>query len=272
MGERLEGGNMNAVERENDTVLRVAGPWTSSVHALLAHLHAADIHGIPRPLGIEARSGGERERLSFIEGIVPQYPLPAWVWDEDVLTSGARLLRRIHDASASFPSDSRTWQQPSREPAEVICHNDFAPHNLVFDTDHALVGVIDWDMCSPGPRIRDLAYFATRTVPLTAEPPADAPQGNDVRPRIQTIIDSYGCDAEVNDVLAYAADGLRELALYSHEAAERLARPELREHAAMYQRDAAAIERGEVGGFERKSPPDPQGQGSTRATAARAGH
>ena len=73
-------------------------------------------------------------------------------------------------------------------------------------------------------------------------------------------------------MLAYAADGLRELALYSHEAAERLARPELREHAAMYQRDAAAIERGEVGGFERKSPPDPQGQGSTRATAARAGH
>jgi Ser/Thr protein kinase RdoA (MazF antagonist) len=242
MGERLEGGNMNAVERENDTVLRVAGPWTSSVHALLAHLGTADIHGIPRPLGVEAGTGGERERLSFVEGVVPQYPLPAWVWHDDVLTSGARLLRRIHDASASFPSDSRTWQQPSREPAEVICHNDFAPHNLVFDTDHALVGVIDWDMCSPGPRIRDLANFATRVVPLAAEPPADAPSGVDVRPRIQRLISAYGSDTSIEELLAHAAEVLRELAGYSRDAAERLGKAELREHAAMYERDAAAVE------------------------------
>lgn len=249
---------MNAVERDAETVMRNAGPWTSTVHALLDHLAARRIHGIPRPLGIE----GERERLSFLPGEVPRHPLPDWVWHPDVLRAGAELLRRIHDASVTFPRDDRSWQQPSREPAEVICHNDFAPHNLVFDTEHNLIGVIDWDMCSPGPRIHDLAYFATRTVPLTAELPEGAPDGGDARPRIQNIIDAYGSDATVDELLANAAIGLRDLAAFSRDAAERLGTAELHEHAAMYERDAAAIEHGVFGDARRQdrtaNPPRPQ--------------
>jgi hypothetical protein len=34
----LEGGNMNRVEREGDTVTRDAGPWTPTVHRWLRHL------------------------------------------------------------------------------------------------------------------------------------------------------------------------------------------------------------------------------------------
>lgn len=233
---------MNAVERDGETVMRNAGPWTSTVHALLDHLATRGIYGIPRPLSIE----GERERLSFLPGEVPRYPLPDWVWHSDVLRAGAELLRRIHEASTTFPRDDQSWQQPSREPAEVICHNDFAPHNLVFDSQHNLIGVIDWDMCSPGPRIRDLAYFATRTVPLTAELPAGAPAGDEVRRRIKHILDAYGSDASTDDVLIHAAAGLHELAAYSRDAADRLSKPELREHATLYDRDAAAIERGIV--------------------------
>lgn len=48
------------------------------------------------------------------------------------------------------------WQSPAKVPEEVICHNDFAPHNLAFD-EGRLVGAIDFDMCSPGPRLWDLA-------------------------------------------------------------------------------------------------------------------
>ena len=66
------------------------------------------------------------------------------------------------------------WQSPTREPAEVVCHNDFAPYNTVF-RDRRLTGVIDWDMASPGPRVRDLSYLAYRLVPLTASENPDGP-------------------------------------------------------------------------------------------------
>lgn len=246
MSELLSGGNMNEVRREGETVLRQAGPWSPSVHALLEHLRASGISGIPRPLEIDASLGFER--LSFLEGIVPAYPLPDWVWDEGVLTAGARLLRRVHDTTASFPLADRVWQQPAREPVEVVCHNDFAPHNMVFDEAHTLVGVIDWDMSSPGPRLHDLAVFATRAVPLTLDPPLNAPSGADLRPRIQTMLNAYGAEATVDQLLAQAAVGLRFLAEYSRAAAVRLGKSELLDHAEQYERDARALEAGHVAG------------------------
>lgn len=76
MSEFLSGGNMNDVRRDGEIVLRQAGPWSPSVHALLEHVRAAGISGIPRPLEIDASLGSER--TSFLEGIVPAYPLPDW--------------------------------------------------------------------------------------------------------------------------------------------------------------------------------------------------
>jgi Ser/Thr protein kinase RdoA (MazF antagonist) len=63
-----------------------------------------------------------------------------------------------------FELGGAVWQLPARIPNEVICHNDFAPHNVAF-LDGATVGAIDFDMCSPGPRLWDLAYFASGTSP-----------------------------------------------------------------------------------------------------------
>jgi len=62
-----------------------------------------------------------------LPGVVPAYPLPAWVWPEDLLTAAAQHLLTLHDATLEFPIDGATWQSPAHEPAEVICHNDFAP-------------------------------------------------------------------------------------------------------------------------------------------------
>lgn len=229
----LLGGNMNAVERRGDTVLRDAGPWTPTVHRYLRYLETAGIDWTPRPLGID----GDRERLSFIEGDVPVYPLPAWVWDDAVLEQGAERLRELHDASIGFGLDGAIWQAPAKVPAEVVCHNDFAPHNLAFD-DGIFVGAIDFDMCSPGPRLWDIAYFATRVVPLTAEIPDGAPDMDDARRRVELLLRSYGSAATWHDVLRVASIRLHDLAEMSIDKADELGKPHLRDEAAEYTRDA----------------------------------
>jgi len=224
---------MNAVERSGDTVLRNAGPWTPTVHRYLRYLSTGGINWAPRPLGIE----GDRERLSFIAGDVPVYPLPAWVWRDSILEEGARRLRELHDASIGFGLDGATWQAPAKVPAEVICHNDFAPHNLAF-TDGVVVGAIDFDMCSPGPRLWDIAYFATRVVPLTAVAPDGAPGMHDARRRVELLLRSYGSEATWHDVIRVAIIRLHDLAEMSVDKAAELGKPRLLEDAAQYSSDA----------------------------------
>jgi len=233
LGELLAGGNMNVVEREGDTVLRLAGPWTPTVHRYLDYLRRAGIAWAPRPIAIE----GNRERLGFIDAEVPDYPLPDWVWRESVLVDGAARLRELHDASIGFALDDAVWQSRAKVPAEVICHNDFAPHNLAF-ADGALVGAIDFDMCSPGPRIWDIAYFATRAVPLTASTPSNAPGMDQARHRVEIILRAYGSTATWDDVIRLAVIRLIDLAEISREKAEELGKPALLENANDYERDA----------------------------------
>ncbi|MFT2690466.1 phosphotransferase [Clavibacter zhangzhiyongii] len=234
----LAGGNMNRVEREGDTVLRDAGPWTPTVHRYLRHLALAGIEGIPEPLGIE----GGRERLSFLPGDVPVYPLPDWIWADDVLVQAGRRLRELHDASVGFALDGAIWQSNTKVPSEVICHNDFAPHNLVF-ADGRLTGVIDVDMCSPGPRIWDLAYLATRAVPLTGSTPEGAPGMDDARRRVRLLLDAYGAGATWADVIRVAMLRLHDLAVMSDEKADELGKPHLRDEAVLYEADAAVLRR-----------------------------
>lgn len=224
---------MNAVERDGCTVTRHAGPWTPTVHRYLRYLARAGVDWIPQPLGVECG----RERLTFVGGEVPLYPLPTWVWEESVLVDGARRLRQLHDASIGFGMDGAVWQSPAKVPAEVICHNDFAPHNLAFAAGQ-LTGAIDFDMCSPGPRLWDLAYFATRAVPLTQDPPSNAPGMNHARRRVQVILAAYGSEETWEDVVRVAVIRLWDLADMSRVKAVELGKPELNGDADMYERDA----------------------------------
>ncbi|MEO6115257.1 MAG: aminoglycoside phosphotransferase family protein [Pseudolysinimonas sp.] len=236
MDDQLGGGNMNAVRRVGDTVVRNAGPWTPTIHRFLVFLDAAGIDGIPRPVSI----GRDREVLSFVAGEVPVYPLPEWVWSDEVLVDAAHRLRSLHDASVGFDVRDAIWQVPSHPPIEVICHNDFAPHNLAFENGR-VVGAIDFDTCSPGSRMWDIAYLATRIVPLTAELPAGAPREGQSRRQIQLLLDSYGCDEDWTDVVRMAILRLHDLATFSIGKASELAKPHLRADAAGYERDAAHL-------------------------------
>jgi Ser/Thr protein kinase RdoA (MazF antagonist) len=234
---------MNAVVRVGDTIRRTAGPWTPTVHRFLRHLRDRGLDWVPEPLGVEAEGddGGEVEILSFIDGDVPLYPLPQYVWDDVALVDGARMLRAIHDASQGFDRAGALWQSTSKRPDEVICHNDFAPHNLAY-ADGRVIGVIDFDMASPGSRMWDLAYYATRAVPLGQVTPDGAPPESDWAPRIRLILDSYGTvqapGASIADLVRVAIERLRELADFSIAKAEELSQPTLRDDADLYRRDA----------------------------------
>jgi len=170
--EILAGGNMTAVVRVGDTVRRAAGPWTPTIHAFMHHLCASGFQAVPEPLGIDDRG---QEIISFLPRAAATYPLPDFAWSDATLTAVAQCLRAFHDASLGFvPPADCGWQWPAHEPAEVICHNDFAPYNLMFE-DGKLTGVIDLDLASPGPRVWDMAYTAYRFVPLTDLANPDAP-------------------------------------------------------------------------------------------------
>ncbi len=164
----LHGGNVSTVVRVGDTVRRNAGPWTPSVHALLRHLEYVGFTGAPRALGMDERN---REVLSYLEGECGEYPLaPHWVTDEALVTV-ATMLRMFHDAQYGFaPPPGAVWRSfgPPPPDTEVICHHDAAPHNVIWRPDGTL-GLIDFDLASPGARIYDVAYAAWTWVPIFAD-------------------------------------------------------------------------------------------------------
>ncbi len=214
------------IARDGDSVLRPAGPWTPSVHALLAHLRARGVDWVPEPRGVDARG---RAAVSWVDGDVPAYPMPDWVWAPAVLERAARMLRELHDATAGFERAGRRWALPAREPAEVICHNDFAPYNLAF-RDGLPVGAIDFEAAAPGPRAWDLAYLAYRLVPLAAPSNPDLPAQPDPPARLAALCAAYG-GIEPAAVLALVPERLRALA--------ETAPPD---HAELYRADAAHLE------------------------------
>jgi hypothetical protein len=241
--EVLSGGNTTPVVRIGDTVHRAAGPWTPSVHGLLRTLRDAGLTQVPEPLGHDEQG---REVLSYLPGTVGNYPLPSWIWSETILQEAGSLLRRVHDASAPLASVVATWQLPDHQPPEVICLNDAAPYNMVFNGGH-ITGLIDLDMASPGPRIWDLAYLAYRLVPLGEYADDCAPDGHDRVRRLDELIRAYGHDFHPDAVLATAADRLDELALFTDQRAADTGRGDFIEHAALYRRDRDLL-RSQAGG------------------------
>lgn len=234
----LTGGNMTPVVRVGDTVRRGAGPWTPTIHALLRHLRASGFDQVPEPLGID-REG--REIISLLPGRAGTYPLPDFVLSDRMLETVARTLRAYHDATLDFAGPpGGAWQWPAHEPAEVICHNDFAPYNMLFE-DGELTGIIDWDLASPGPRVWDMGYAAYRFVALTdpANPDVRNPGVAEQARRLARFCDAYG-KPEPGTVAQTAIAILRELVAFIR-----------REAAAGDPAQTAVLERGDVAIYER---------------------
>ena len=150
--------------RVGDTVRRVAGSSRAAVRDLLLHLESVGFDGAPRYLGMDDQG---REILSWIDGDVPLPPYPAWAMTDRALADLGGLVRRLHDATASFRSTAADWSTEWADPdgGPVICHNDLFPENVVF-RDGRVVALIDFAMAGPGRPLWDVAIAAEIWGPL----------------------------------------------------------------------------------------------------------
>ncbi|THV23629.1 hypothetical protein E9998_22435 [Glycomyces paridis] len=229
---------MDPVTKLGDTVRRVSGPWTEAVHDLLDLYASAAIPETPRAMGLDTHN---REILTFIEGETLDAAPPETRWAPSTLRAAAALLRRLHDASAPLAQTPRVWRTATHEPAEVVCHNDFAPYNLIV-RDGRLVGVIDFDMASPGSRLWDLAYLAYRLTPYAEDAAGFDPDRFGSREhRLRELIAAYGADFTPPEVRAAAALRLDDLAAFTDQRAADTGRHDFTRHAAMYRRDATRL-------------------------------
>jgi hypothetical protein len=202
--EPLVGGNTHAgIVKVGETVRRPTGPWTPGVHALLAHLERCGYSGAPRVLGVDVQG---REVLTYVTGSVVWPDHFGIVESDAALAEVAASIRAFHDAVASLPRlDGFAWSDRGadpRGPAEILCHNDLAPWNLVHGSDGSWT-FIDWDLAAPGRRSWDLAWALLSLVPLM---PNRAGTDARTRKRITTFRAAYGSVEFPTDVLAVAVE------------------------------------------------------------------
>jgi thiamine kinase-like enzyme len=160
----LTGGNVSNVYRSGNTVRRELKPESTKIHKLLKHIENKGYNYSPKFLGIDEKG---REILSFIEGEAGNYPIKQYMWADNVLREIAKMLRLYHEAVRDFPLEEN-WEtiDNTPKPFEVMCHNDFAIYNIVFNQKKP-VGIIDFDVAAPGPRLWDIAYTLYTCVPLS---------------------------------------------------------------------------------------------------------
>jgi hypothetical protein len=193
-GVPLPGGvaNQGRVVRVGDTVRRPQRSTSAATHALFRHLEDVGFPGAPRFLGIDAQ---DREVLSYIPGTTVLPPYPDWAFTDEALASVARLLRDYHRAVAGFDPTPHAWPASPPEPftGELVSHNDLNLDNVVF-RDGRAVGLIDFDLASPGSRLWDVACAARLWAPIRPDGRIrDARRGHGLE-RVRVFLDAYGIE------------------------------------------------------------------------------
>lgn len=192
----LHGGTTNAglVTRVGDTVRRPRRPTSAATKALLDHLQEVGFDAAPRHLGFDEQG---REVLTYIPGQAAIAPYPDWALTDDALVSIAHLLRRYHDAVASFDPRGHDWPRPlpCRFDRGVVTHNDPNLDNVIFRNGRA-VALIDFDLAGPGSVGWDLACAARLWAPLREPGDTQAGLRRRALARLALFADAYGTSRE----------------------------------------------------------------------------
>jgi hypothetical protein len=241
----------SGVVRIGQTVRRPAHRNTPTVQSLLKHLEEKGFDEAPRALGIDKEG---REMVSYINGTAGHYPLRPYVLSESTLIQVALLLRRYHDASASFsPPATSGWGCPVAGRREVFCHGDAGPYNIIFRNGKP-VALIDFERATPGPRIWDIGFAVYRFAPLCDLPEAGLTPGflRRIALRIRAFLTAYGV-AESNGLFDWIQLRLKtEIDLFECAKADDLTGRQVKidaGHLDLYKRDLRQIE--EVSGHLR---------------------
>ncbi|WP_328869164.1 phosphotransferase [Streptomyces sp. NBC_00287] len=175
----LDGGAVNEVVRVGATVRRTPSPRSPYVRSLLTLFEHHRWPGAPRFLGTDERG---REMLGYIEGraaVTPEEQTAART--DAALVRIARLVREFHDL---------THATPLAGDRDVVCHNDLAPKNTVYDGGWRPRAFIDWDLAAPGERVQDVAHMCWQYLDL-GPGVTDVPEA---ARRIGLIREAYGVD------------------------------------------------------------------------------
>lgn len=187
---QLDGGNAaGRVVRIGDTVRKPHLDSTPATIDFVTGLRRAGVD-VPLPAGRDAEG---RQIWEFVPGHLIQDDLPL---DEAALCRVGRMIRQIHDASP-LAGGLRAHGDVliPIAGADLICHNDLAPWNLIVGDDDRWV-FIDWDGAGPSTRLWDLAYAAQSFALLNADQdPALAGI------RLRWFVDGYGADGAIRRAL-----------------------------------------------------------------------
>ena len=192
--EQLPGGTVARPVRVGDTVRRPVQRWSPAVWGLLEHLDAVGFDGAPRFRGLDEQG---REVLSFLPGTTALRPWPSALLTEQGLAALGHLLRRYHDAVASYqPPAGAEWWIGTRGLAtgEIIIHGDLGPWNTIW-SDDGPVGFIDWDFAEPALPVLELAELAFFATPMRDDEHCFAcgfPALPDRRRRLEVLCGAYG--------------------------------------------------------------------------------
>ncbi len=237
----LGGLETGRVVKVGETVRRESGPWTATVHALLAHL-VAQRFPCPRPLGLDDRG---REMLSFLPGRASNWPWPPALLATEGAAKVGAFLRDYHDAVTGFaPPAPALWRQGPQalKPGQIVLHGDFGPHNLIWDGAE-ICGLIDFELARPGDPMEDAGFAVVRAAQLRPDAQTRSPgfvSPPDRAARLAAFAEGYGCarsdlvdaarraqQAEVERIVRFGGAGLEPWATFQRRGVEGLARQEL---------------------------------------------
>ncbi len=200
----LTGGGRTTVLRRGGTVIRETGPWAAAVHSLLRHLETTGFAEAPRLVG-EGFDEEGREVLTYVEGEIIN-PAP---WTEDGIARLGEVIRRLHDAAASYrPPRAAVWRPWFGRTVGVpdsIGHCDIAPWNIVSRNGRPFA-LIDWEVAGPVNRLTEVAMAAWTNAQLYDDDVAEMNGLPDAAARmrqVRLLADAYGLAAADRHQLAY---------------------------------------------------------------------
>jgi hypothetical protein len=137
--------------RQGDQLLGCDATTAAEALDQLAVLHAT-FWGSSALTGMDWLGGYSEEESAFLIGLLPAL----WAGFQDRYSTD--LAADVTRAGASLFDHLDEYLAPTTTPTTLV-HGDFRVDNLLFAPSGEVVGVVDWQTCSLGSALSDVAYF-----------------------------------------------------------------------------------------------------------------